>query len=567
MAALLPAILGDDKQIAAAATRACLSVGPAAIPRLLAAVRERTAAAPGEVDEPTHRLRQLIAELSGPLGGPRARARRVISKAAVPERGGPSFRLAMPEEAGMAPAETGAEPPESAPSPATSAPAAPETGPRVPAPLQPLRATGPEGETSPSDAETAPGWKVVKVFYGTNREPLDTASERRRTEFHAFVPALIAGGATILLCLVGFVLARSPVKATVACLGLVMTGLVAWPALRRTVELETSAARRPGPVYGGDSAAGLELGTCQVTIPAGHEYGELESPSMLHFEFRPDPDKHIVLQCVERRGPDEFYAELKQHLAQHGDSVLVFVHGYNVNFDDAARRTAQMADDLKFAGAPLFFSWPSQGNWHEYRKDEEQVELAVDALKQFLLDVARQAPARSIHLIAHSMGNRALTEALREIALDTAQQGTLFHQVVLAAPDIDADVFRQRIAPAITGKARRVTLYASSNDLALVASRAFNGTGPRAGDSSRGLVLVPGIETVDVSEVDTSLLGHSYYGDSPTVLTDLKELLTAERAADERPNLEAVVLRHQRYWVFREDAEVASRPEPTGALR
>ena len=92
---------------------------------------------------------------------------------------------------------------------------------------------------------------------------------------------------------------------------------------------------------------------------------------------------------------------------------------------------------------------------------------------------------------------------------------THFNQVVLAAPDIDADVFRERIAPAIINQARQVTLYASSNDLALTASRTFNSGDLRAGDTSRGLVVTPGIETIDVSGVDTSLLGHSYYGDNP----------------------------------------------------
>jgi esterase/lipase superfamily enzyme len=35
--------------------------------------------------------------------------------------------------------------------------------------------------------------------------------------------------------------------------------------------------------------------------------------------------------------------------------ALVFVHGYNVNFNDAVRRAAQIAYDLEFAGIPMVY--------------------------------------------------------------------------------------------------------------------------------------------------------------------------------------------------------------------
>jgi hypothetical protein len=39
----------------------------------------------------------------------------------------------------------------------------------------------------------------------------------------------------------------------------------------------------------------LHLGRCEVSIPAVHRIGKLETPSILRLEFRPDPKKHIVL--------------------------------------------------------------------------------------------------------------------------------------------------------------------------------------------------------------------------------------------------------------------------------
>jgi esterase/lipase superfamily enzyme len=38
--------------------------------------------------------------------------------------------------------------------------------------------------------------------------------------------------------------------------------------------------------------------------------------------------------------------------------AFVFVHGFNVSFENALRRTAQIAYDLNFDGAPFLFSWP-----------------------------------------------------------------------------------------------------------------------------------------------------------------------------------------------------------------
>ena len=104
-----------------------------------------------------------------------------------------------------------------------------------------------------------------------------------------------------------------------------------------------------------------------------------------------------------------------------------------------------------------------------------------------------------------------------------------------------------------------MTLYASSNDLALLASRTFNSGDYRLGDTNGKIMVLPGIETIDVSEVDSSLLGHSYYGRPPTVLTDLKELLSTTRPAAERPSLEAVTSMEYPYWIFRH-ATVATRP-------
>ena len=119
--------------------------------------------------------------------------------------------------------------------------------------------------------------------------------------------------------------------------------------------------------------------------------------------------------------------------------------------------------------------------------------------------MTRESQAQSISLIAHSMGNRALTAALKELQLELRDQSRLFNQVILAAPDIDADEFRESIVPGMMQTANRFTLYASARDEALAASQLVH-RGPRAGDAGRGLVVVPGIDTIDVTQIDTERL-------------------------------------------------------------
>jgi esterase/lipase superfamily enzyme len=270
----------------------------------------------------------------------------------------------------------------------------------------------------------------------------------------------------------------------------------------------------------------------------------------------------VVVLEVQEQTADAFMSDLKARIGQSArKEAFVFVHGFNVSFEQAARRTAQLAYDMKFEGAPIFFSWPSRSGLLGYTVDENNVVWAVPHLKSFLVDVARNSEANSIHLIAHSMGNRALTSALKEMQLELDDRCPRFHHVVLTAPDIDAEVFRRDLAPAVMRAAQRVTLYASSNDEALVLSKKVHGYA-RAGESGDHLVVMPGMDTIDVSRVDTTMLGHSYYGNSRSVLADLFELLSESRPPQQRKWLSPMAMGEVLYWVFSEEAGTATAVKP-----
>jgi esterase/lipase superfamily enzyme len=269
----------------------------------------------------------------------------------------------------------------------------------------------------------------------------------------------------------------------------------------------------------------VEYGDCEVSIPNIHQEGALESPSIFHGELHEDPEKHVVLLAVHPAAKDAFLADLASRVnAAQGKTALVFVHGYNVTFEDAARRTAQISFDIHFEGVPIFFSWPSLGSVLSYPVDMTNADWAQFDLKAFLLDLADHSGADNIVLIAHSMGNRVLASALIEAAAERPGFAARVKEVVLAAPDIDADTFRRDLAPRLIAAAHGATMYASSTDEALSVSHHYNGEA-RAGDLAAGPIVVTGMETIDVSAVDPGPLGHSYIGDSPSVLDDVAKLL------------------------------------------
>ncbi len=389
----------------------------------------------------------------------------------------------------------------------------------------------------------------VNVFYGTDRAGLSEMERSGRDYLNWLQWSAIALAGTVGIAFLNLRAGSArTLKGLLVIAVLATCGLSGWTVVRwlQYVPLED----RPQMAYGG-ARGELKFGTCEVSIPKHHQIGQLEAPSLLRVEFQTDPEKHVAVLETEELPEKRFYERLRQRvLDSSAKQAFVFVHGYNVSFDDAVRRTAQLAFDLKFDGAPICYSWPSQAEYLGYSTDEDNVIWTESDLERFLLGIQSSSGAERIHLIAHSMGNRALTSVLRSFSRDLEDGQPLFDEVVLTAPDVDADHFRRNLAPAIVKTARRVTLYASSNDDALAMSKKFHGGHPRAGESGENIVVMPEIDTIDVSAVDTSLVGHSYYGDNTTVLDDLFHLVQQGLAPEDRCWLAPQPFEDMRYWVF-----------------
>jgi esterase/lipase superfamily enzyme len=316
--------------------------------------------------------------------------------------------------------------------------------------------------------------------------------------------------------------------------------------------------------FGSDRAHKLALGRALITVPANHKVPNIERPWVVEipyfkikiYEETEDPNKHFTLQEITALTKEEMLALVRGRLRgskDFKDHAIVFVHGYNTSFDVALYRTAQISYDLKFDGAAFVYSWPSGGKVASYTYDRGSAEQAEPHLAEFLDFVVKESGAKSISLIAHSMGNEILLRVLERMR-PKAPEGVVISQVILAAPDVDRDKFGN-IASQITSFAKGVTLYAASNDRALGYSARFWGGVPRAGDvPAGGPLIVKGVDTIDVTSVSTDGLGlnHSGYAENPALLDDIKALIQAGvRPPDKRiKNVETVEGSGGVFWRF-----------------
>jgi esterase/lipase superfamily enzyme len=204
-------------------------------------------------------------------------------------------------------------------------------------------------------------------------------------------------------------------------------------------------ARDAGKGYSAARDSVVRYGSCRVFIPHSHKIGSIGSPWWKRLITL--TDDRLRLLSVNEFEQGAYWGGIAAQLAAINGAercALVFVHGYNVLFQDAALRAAQIGFDLSVKGAMAFFSWPSQGSTSGYPADEATIEASEGVIADFMTDFAERSGAAAVHIIAHSMGNRGALRAVNRIAAKAQRRtGKPFGQVILAAADVDADVFRR----------------------------------------------------------------------------------------------------------------------------
>jgi esterase/lipase superfamily enzyme len=375
--------------------------------------------------------------------------------------------------------------------------------------------------------------ELLRALRALDQAPQDPAKERRVLA----VIQGVTGGYDLLLT----ELARQSPALTKGVAR--QTGAV---SMQRCVRLPVYYATdrlREGGSYSSKRGS-LEFGRADVSVPDDRRYGELPKPSLWRLEFRADPKNHMILLGIRQQPLRDWRAEA------HAADALVFVHGYNVSFEDAALRAAQFAVDLNFDGTAMLYSWPSEGKVLSYGVDAANADWTVDNFEVFLKTVLGGCGFARIHIVAHSMGNRLMTEGLRRLDTATLPQGSAeLAEAIFAAPDVDADTFR-KFAAMFHRRANRMTLYASACDKALDMSQRIHRY-PRAGDLRDGMVIVEGLDSIDASAVDTSFLGHSYFGDNRSIISDLFNLIRGAKVGERHGLEQRVGLDDAKYWAIK----------------
>jgi esterase/lipase superfamily enzyme len=296
----------------------------------------------------------------------------------------------------------------------------------------------------------------------------------------------------------------------------------------------------------------ISYGLTLVNIPKTHKIGEVERPKFNYFLWRyaaaTDADDFRIkaLKPLDR-------ATFVGDLQAGPDSVLLFVHGYNVKFADAVFKAAQIAYDANFPGSVLVFSWPSAGEVIMYDQDQTNAQAAVPHLAEIFRLLSTEIGRKNVYIVAHSMGNQLLVNALVQTALSNA--AITVSELVMAAPDVPLNVFRSEF-DRIRSVATNITLYASAADKALLVSMEKSQM-PRLGFvGSTGPNIFPGIDTIDVTAVGDDMLGldHSTFSTSRAVIDDLGRLIRSPthlkpdiRTPELRLTTEAANLQ---YWLY-----------------
>jgi esterase/lipase superfamily enzyme len=262
------------------------------------------------------------------------------------------------------------------------------------------------------------------------------------------------------------------------------------------------------------------FGICKINVPKNHTTGQVtltrDSRQSSHDYFKILNSKMLPESTVI-----DFLKKTKR-------TPLVFVHGFNVRYEDAVLRAAQIAYDLKYQGPVVLFSWPAGAGdgffddkmiTRTYESNIKNAKGSIETFKSFLTEL--QANDLKINLVVHSMGHQVVLPALKDFT-GSATGKSVINELILNAPDFEANEFIKLIEN-IKETSKRITLYCSYNDKAMVASETYNKT-ERLG----ACTFSENLDTINVSLIDAPTmglgLGHSYYS-SRAILGDVFQVI------------------------------------------
>jgi len=257
------------------------------------------------------------------------------------------------------------------------------------------------------------------------------------------------------------------------------------------------------------------------------------------YEESIDPSRSQSTQQKAKLGSKAMFRDLQKDMLRRCDA-LIYVHGFNVSWEEAVGSALALqvmlnrdsVGDPKQQAAVVLFTWPSDGlalPFVSYKSDRTEAKASGYAFARGLLKVrdhlatladrvgSRPCP-QDLHLLCHSMGNYVLQNALERMRAFTpgSTLPRLFENVMLCAPDVDADVLEPgRAMGDLHEIARFVTVYHNNGDVALHVSDYTKGNPDRLGSNgaTRAGLLPDKVQQVDCSGIVGGLVEHSYYLD------------------------------------------------------
>ena len=293
-----------------------------------------------------------------------------------------------------------------------------------------------------------------------------------------------------------------------------------------------------------DALANLRFGKAEVN-------GKKIKITVADEVLKKDADRKQKDGKGSKLGSQSIFTDIRREMANHSPDTIVFVHGYNVSFKEALKAAAHIQrnfEKLNGTGVNVvLFSWPSDGSmmpYIAYANDRQDAKASGPAFARGFLKLAdflrgatpQESCNQKIHLIAHSMGNYVLRNALQEIIRQSPGRAPrLFDQIFLMAADEDDDAFEyDHKFKQLPSVAKRVNVYFNNGDTGMAISDKTKGNPDRLGDDGPRLPRsVPGkVSLVDCSDIVDGIVEHSYYLKNAVVVDDMMAVLEGVRSKD-----------------------------------
>lgn len=253
-----------------------------------------------------------------------------------------------------------------------------------------------------------------------------------------------------------------------------------------------------------------------------------------------DAETLKIVRTRQLPTPKQFSSSIRasqSHSTIFKNQAIVFVHGFNNDFEGTMKRTTQLSFDLQFDGIAIPFTWPSQGSVTAYLSDVDMANKSIEPLVAFLDQLRDTLPEVKIHLLAHSLGNQVMLQALCKIAKRSNATRHNFGQVISAHADVSPEEF-EKLTSCFDQQVEGITLYVNEEDTAL-RLRCAGLFKCRAGNKARGYSKADVIDTTQMSGGFFRTLSkgfdHDIFVRNPILFSDIARLiLTGKRPVDRR---------------------------------